>query len=47
MLLFIAFACFAVLMLAWLAMPDASHSTPVASGESTRMPEGEVVGARA
>ncbi len=47
MLLFIAFACFAILMLAWLAMPDASTSTPVTSDEPVRMPEGDVAGARA
>jgi hypothetical protein len=47
MLLFIAFACFAVLMIAWLAMPDAVSETPVKSSESGRMPETDVSPARA
>ncbi len=47
MLLFIAFACFAVLMLAWLAMPESGSSEPVKAIEPSRMPEGEISTAHA
>ena len=47
MLLAIAFLCFIVLMLAWLAMPDTTSTSPVKSTEPARMPEGEVSTARA
>jgi hypothetical protein len=47
MLLFIAFACFAVLMLAWLAMPESGTSEAAKTAEPSRMPEGEVSAARA
>jgi hypothetical protein len=46
MLLFIAFMCFAVLMVSWLVMPDKSE-TPVAKPVEKQAPDTGAMPARA